>query len=393
VVINVSQSHHAKGERPFFLLESRLSKKPARLYHSPIGSVVAHSAHEIIPALETIADWQAAGDHAVGMMHYEAASAFSDLPVVPSDEPLLVFYRFTDCDFLTDDEVDAWLALQEDPKGKSCTISHCHLRCDRTSYGEAFQKVQEAIARGDTYQVNLTSAYTWGYKGDDIAWYRLLREVQPVDYSALLAFPEHTVLSLSPELFYEKRGTRLMTRPMKGTSKRSEDPKEDERLRAALQHCEKNRAENVMIVDLMRNDLNRVSETGSVSVEGLCAIEAYPTVYQMVTTVSSTVSKNTTLSELMQALFPSGSITGAPKRRTMQCIQELEQAPRGVYTGAIGYVTPDNDQCFNIPIRTLCLRNGRGHLGVGGGLVHQSIGDQEFDEMTLKADFFMKAMT
>lgn len=389
----MSQSHHTKVKRPFFLLESRLSKKPARLYHSPIDSVVAYSAHQVIPALETIAHWQAAGDHAVGMMHYEAAAAFSDLLTVPSDEPLLVFYRFKECFFLDDDDVDAWLALQEESTQEECTVSDCRLRCDRASYGEAFQKVQEAIARGDTYQVNLTSAYTWDYKGDDIAWYRLLRQVQPVDYSALLAFPDQTVLSLSPELFYEKRGTRLMTRPMKGTSKRSQDLKEDTRLREALQSCEKNRAENVMIVDLMRNDLNRVSEVGSVSVDSLCAIEAYPTVYQMVTTVSSIVREDTTLRELMQALFPSGSITGAPKRRTMQCIKDLEQAPRGVYTGAIGYVTPENDQCFNIPIRTLCLRDGYGHLGVGGGLVHQSIGDQEFDEMTLKADFFMKVVT
>lgn len=392
-MIHVNKSNQAKLNRPFFLLESRLSKQPARLYHSPLACVVADTPKDVVSALEAISDWQAAGDHAVGMMHYEAGGAFDALPVLSSAEPVLVFYRFENCEFLDDDEVDAWLASQADPTQGACTIDHCTLRCDRFSYATAFEQVQEAITRGDTYQVNLTSAYTWDYEGDELAWYRLLREAQPVDYSALLAFPDHTVLSLSPELFYEKRGDSLVTRPMKGTSKRSNDPKDDERLKKALQACEKNRAENVMIVDLMRNDLNRVSQVGSVSVDGLCDIETYPTVYQMVTTVTSRVDKEMTLLALMRGLFPSGSITGAPKRRTMQCIKELEQAPRGVYTGAIGYVTPGNDQCFNIPIRTVCLRDGKGYLGVGGGLVHQSVVDQEFDEMRLKADFFTKAVT
>ncbi len=378
---------------PFFLFESRLSGKPARLYQNATESFSVNTSTEVIIGLKTIESWQASGDHAVVLAAYEAASAFG-LPVCEpnSNASLLEAYRFSEVNFLSDAQVSDYLDTQIN-KRQSLAVKELALRSSEQAYSYAFKEVKKAIRRGDTYQVNLTSAYTWRYEGDELAWYRLLRDKQPVDYSALLALPDKTVLSLSPELFYCKEQGTIITKPMKGTSKRDlHDPEKDRALAEKLKKCIKNRAENVMIVDLMRNDLNRIAKPGSVKVTELCAVETYPTVYQMVSTVTADVDPSLPLSDVFSALFPSGSITGAPKHSTMQCIKALEKAPRGIYTGTIGFVTPENYHCFNIPIRTLCLSDGEGHLGVGGGLVHQSTCHDEFFEMTLKAQFFHDAL-
>jgi para-aminobenzoate synthetase/4-amino-4-deoxychorismate lyase len=212
-----------------------------------------------------------------------------------------------------------------------------------------------------------------------------LRERQPVRYGALIALPEGSVVvSCSPELFIEKSGDLLRARPMKGTAPRETDPQ-------ALHDDPKNRAENVMIVDLLRNDMSRVAATGSVHVPALFSIEPYASVWQMTSTVEARVRSGATFADIVRALFPCGSITGAPKYKTMQLIDAIESTPRGLYTGAIGWLDRRGDFCMSVAIRTLVVREGRGTMGVGAGIVLDSVAADEYAECLLKASFLTGA--
>src|SRR6185369_17195367 len=219
--------------------------------------------------------------------------------------------------------------------------------------------------------------------------YRSLCLAQGAEYSAYIDLGRYKVLCLSPELFFKRDGNHVVTKPMKGTVRRGRWTKEDQDLALWLKYSTKDRAENVMIVDLLRNDLGKVSITGSVHVSWLFDVERFETVWQMTSTVESTLRDGTTLSELMQALFPCGSITGAPKIRTMQIIRELERFPRGVYTGAIGLVKPGGDCVFNVAIRTVVVDTelNQATFGVGGGIVIDSTADREYEECLVKSRF------
>ncbi|NMF99520.1 aminodeoxychorismate synthase component I [Aromatoleum toluolicum] len=247
-------------------------------------------------------------------------------------------------------------------------------------YGRAVERIRAYIAAGDCYQVNFTFALRGRLYGSPLAFYRALRAAQPVRHGALIQHTDGAILSRSPELFVERRGDRLSCRPMKGTAARDSDP-------AALASSEKNRAENIMIVDLIRNDLGRLAPSGGVRVERLCEIEPYPSVWQMTSTV---VAEPVTASlvEVFRALFPCGSVTGAPKIRAMQIIHELEAAPRGIYCGALGWIAPDGDFRFSVPIRTLEVgRDGDAQLGLGSGIVADSEPAAEWAESLLKGRF------
>jgi para-aminobenzoate synthetase/4-amino-4-deoxychorismate lyase len=247
-------------------------------------------------------------------------------------------------------------------------------------YQEAVERIQRYIAEGDCYQVNYTLPLNFTWFGSPLALYARLRQQQPVRYGGFVGDTRQGIVSLSPELFLERRGWRLTTRPMKGTAPRSADAE-------TLRTSAKDRAENLMIVDLLRNDLGRVAENGSVSVDELFAIEDYPSVWQMVSSVSARVGTRG-LGEILQALFPCGSITGAPKIRAMQIVAELETAPRGLYTGALGWLAPNGDFRFNVAIRTLALAaGGQGKLGIGSGIVADSEPVAEWQECLLKASF------
>jgi para-aminobenzoate synthetase/4-amino-4-deoxychorismate lyase len=224
---------------------------------------------------------------------------------------------------------------------------------------------------------------------DPLAWYERLTDAQQAPYCALLEVGDYLVLSLSPELFFERRGDRITLRPMKGTSRRGRDPDEDARLVEALVQSEKTRAENVMIVDLIRNDIGRVAQVGSVRVPALFETEAYPTLWQMTSTVEALVPNAVSLVDLFRALFPCGSVTGAPKIRAMQILAWLENAPRGLYTGAIGFIEPGGNCTFSVAIRTIVLerRTGAATLGVGAGIVSGSSPEEEYRECLLKAAF------
>lgn len=254
------------------------------------------------------------------------------------------------------------------------------------------ERVQQYIVAGDTYQVNLTMKLLFDFTGSVEKFYAVLRKNQSVAYGAYLRHGEERILSFSPELFFRKEPDQITVRPMKGTAVKGRNSTEEQANSTRLQQDSKNRSENVMIVDLLRNDLARLMhghKESRVFVESLFDIESYESLLQMTSTVkaSGVSAARIRLPELFRALFPCGSITGAPKIRTMQIIDELEKERRGVYTGAIGYFSPDGSAVFNVPIRTIRLQGGRGEMGIGAGITHDSIAQEEWSESLLKGNF------
>jgi para-aminobenzoate synthetase / 4-amino-4-deoxychorismate lyase len=309
-------------------------------------------------------------------------------------EPPLHAWSFAESLWLPRAEFDAQLAqrVARLPEGRRhAGIANLRYGLSEASYLAAIERILDYIRDGDVYQINFTWPMHFRSYGAPLALYAALRRRQPVAYGAFVHAKDRCVLSLSPELFLDKRGTRLTSKPMKGTAPRGTTPAEDRRLAIALQESAKDRAENVMIVDLIRNDMGRLARPGSVAVDALFAIEGYPTVHQMVSTVSAEI--DAPLYDVLRALFPCGSITGAPKIRAMQIALELESGPRGLYTGSIGHFLPGGDYSFNVAIRTVELKaeesNGerQGRLSIGGGIVADSQPAREFRECLDKARF------
>jgi len=263
---------------------------------------------------------------------------------------------------------------------------------DRESYLPRAARVLDYIVAGDCYQANLTREFRAPFSGDPWTFYRHLHDNNPAPMGAYLEYPFGCVLSSSPERFLVVSGREALTRPIKGTRRRRADPGEDAAAAAALLASEKDRAENVMIVDLMRNDLGRVCETGSVEVRGLCELESFATVHHLVSTVSGRLAKGRDALDALQACFPGGSITGAPKRRAMEIIEELEPHRREVYCGAIGYVTPGGRLDMNIPIRTTLCAKGELRFYAGGGIVADSTPEDEFEETEVKIAAIRRAV-
>jgi len=277
------------------------------------------------------------------------------------------------------------------PAGSEGLVSNVRPLWDEAAYAERHAEVQRLIREGDVYQINLTFPLTFGTAASPEALYAALLARQPVPFGALLVLDDGlAVASVSPELFFRLDGRTVTTRPMKGTRPRGATAAADDALRADLTASAKERAENLMIVDLLRNDLSVVCEPGSVVVPELFATESHPTLHQMTSTVQGTVRPEAGLADLFAALFPSGSITGAPKRRAMQRIAALETEPRGAYCGAIGAMGPGPDgpwASFSVAIRTATLHDGRGTLGVGSGVVWGADAAAEYRECLLKARF------
>ncbi|MQQ07947.1 aminodeoxychorismate synthase component I [Epibacterium sp. SM1979] len=262
-------------------------------------------------------------------------------------------------------------------------------RWDQDRYTQAFSVVKDMIGRGDIYQANLTFPIDCTAPEDASAIYGALVAQQPVHHGVLVEQAElPTLLSRSPELFFKTFADgRIQTRPMKGTQPRSADDQEDARRKAFLTADEKNRAENLMIVDLLRNDISRVAQPGTVSVPELFHVESYATVHQMVSTVEAQLQPGVGLRDIFAALYPCGSITGAPKIRAMEVLAELEPWPREIYCGTIGWAAPDGRSEFNVAIRTLMMNEGRATLNVGGGVVWDSTAASEYEEALWKARF------
>lgn len=327
-----------------------------------------------------------AGQWAVLLLGYEAAPAFDTalaVRTVPAAErgPLPLTWAA-----VYDDEGPPARAPLDAPAGGPPPVPWAPV-IDEARFGRDVADVLAHIAAGDSYQVNYTFPLTAPFEHDPWAWYRACAHQAAVPFPACIDTGRAVVMSLSPELFVERRGSRLRARPMKGTMRRGRWLDEDRRLAEALAASEKARAENVMIVDLLRNDLGRVADTGSVRVPELCTLERYPTVWQLTSGIEATLRPGTDLLSLLRAVFPCGSVTGAPKVRTMAIIAELESAPRGVYTGAICLLRPGGDLLASVPIRTAVFDRQTGHatFSVGAGITSDSTAVEEWAECLAKA--------
>jgi len=322
----------------------------------------------------------------------EPAAMLSRLNLEPPHAPLGYVWIFNEATWLTQSQADAWLLARGTDQPAGCIRGTVGLDAD--SYARKLAQIRQAIADGEIYQVNYTFPVDVSLYGDPANIFLKLAQAQPTAYAAYIDMPECQALSLSPELFFAVEDGRIHVRPMKGTTPRGGDEKTDQALANALQRSEKNRAENLMIVDLLRNDLGRVAASGSVVVGSLFDIEAYATVHQMTSTVSATLRSNR-LIELMTALFPCGSVTGAPKVAAMQKINAWETSPRGLYTGSIGWASANRIQA-NVAIRTLVLDPPAGEtvrtgvMGVGSGIVWDSQAGEEYAECLLKSTFLTK---
>ena len=348
----------------------------------PVQTRVARGIDEVLPLLEFAERHAQAGAYVAVMISYEASRAFDSALCShePGEFPLAWAGVFTEA---SESEPQIFNDFGSNPWTPKI---HKH------EYDSAVMRVKELIAAGDTYQVNYSFPLTSSFSGDAYAWYRELCLAQEARYCVYLDLDRYQVLSISPELFFERRGDHVLTRPMKGTIRRGRWYEEDEELAQQLRRSTKDKAENIMIVDLLRNDLGKVSVPGSVHVSSLFEAERYPTVWQMTSTVESTLRPNTNLVELMSALFPCGSVTGAPKIRTMQIIRELEPFPRGIYTGAIGILFPGGDCVFNVAIRTVVIdkQTGTATCGVGGGVTIDSTAAGEYEECLVKSRFLQE---
>lgn len=388
----------AQTMAPFVLLDDARADGAAQahLYENATAVFVAHRAEEVAPVLEAACAAQAGqGGTLAGYLAYEAGLAIEPrlAPLAAARTgaggPLVWLGLFAGETVMEPGEVSHWLSARAQG---TATLGPLDPQVSQGAYGEAFATLQEAIRAGDIYQANLTLPLAGGYSGDPVALYTALRPAAQAGYGGMIFDGAHWLLSLSPELFVSLKGAEARTKPMKGTRPRSSDPDADAALRDDLQQSEKDRAENLMIVDLMRNDLSRVAEAGSVSVEMPFAVESYPTVHQMVTTVHARLRPGQGVLDLVRALFPCGSITGTPKIRAMELINEVERDARGPYCGAIGRIDAAGDAAFNVAIRTLRLtpiENGRGKavLGVGSAIVADSDAKAEWRETILKGGF------
>ena len=336
------------------------------------------------------------GLHAAGFLSYELGYAFEPSlhALMPKNRqvPLIWMALFPKNRIISGPELTDWFASQIN-ETHAATLENTRPALSKDNYLKRFAKVKQFIASGDIYQVNLTFKLLFDYRGSPIDLYATLRNRQPVSYGALLETKDFSVLSHSPELFFEIKQDIITTRPMKGTIKRGSTRKKDQNFARQLAADPKNRAENLMIVDLMRNDFARICEVGSVEVSDLYQVSAYPTLHQMTSDVQGRLRPGTPLLEIMKALIPAGSITGAPKIRAQEIISDLEETPRGLYCGAMGMLsrsasTGQIEALFNVAIRTLTLfPDGCGETGIGSGVVQDSNGQDEYDECLLKAKF------
>ncbi|MHA6718476.1 aminodeoxychorismate synthase component I [Sphingomonas sp. RS6] len=369
---------------PFVLFDdARADGRPARLYADPVAIVTADTHDAVAPALERLRKATADGLDAAGYLAYEAGAAFEPAVPVRAGGPLLWFGLFRG---FREIEQARLPGLLPDPAG--AWAGRPRPQIGRDTYERAMRRVLDYIAAGDLYQANLTFAATVPIAGHPAALYALLRARAQAGHGALVSTGTRWLLSLSPELFFTLDDGRLTARPMKGTAAREADPLHDAAAAAALRDDPKQRAENLMIVDLMRNDLGRVAKPGSVAVPALFDIERYPTVHQMTSTVTADLIDGAGPVDALAALFPCGSVTGAPKIRAMQVIDQVESGLRGVYTGSIGWIGADRDARFNVAIRTLAIDSAEQALmGLGSGVVADSQVDSEWRECLAKGAF------
>ena len=349
------------------------------LFTKPIKELKTRDIDQVEALLREVEAYQKKGFYAVGYVSYEAAPAFEKkFAVHPA--PLMGEYLLY---FTIHQEVET-LPFPEDYEAVDLPANWKE-EVEAPAYQEAIETIHHHIRQGDTYQVNYTVQLSQELKSDPLAIYNRLVVEQKAHYNAFIQHDDVSILSISPELFFEQDDRLLTTRPMKGTTRRGLTNQKDLQEAAWLEADPKNRAENMMIVDLLRNDMNRISEIGSEHVTHLCQVEQYSTVWQMTSTIESRLRAEVDLVQTFQALFPCGSITGAPKISTMEIIQKTEEAPRGVYCGTIGILLPKGKRIFNVAIRTVQIQGNRAIYGVGGGITWDSQWEGEYQETKQKS--------
>ena len=350
-------------------------------FRAPIEQRAAYALDEVIPLVRRAEAVAADGMWVALALSYEAAPAFDHAFEAKSSSefPLAWMGVFEECSSTACDSIPQ----------RPFLISDWEPQLDKRQYRRAIDSIRDYIESGDTYQVNFTFPLRGHVVGDSFSCFRAIAESQGAAYSAYLDIGSHKILSFSPELFLERRGNKLITQPMKGTLARGRWLEEDDERSLQLRASVKDRAENVMIVDLMRSDLGKIAVTGSVEVPELFAVERINRVLQMTSTVTAIQKPEVGIVDLLRAVFPCGSVTGAPKARSMAIINELEDHPRGIYTGAIGMLCPNGDAVFSVPIRTLAVdaKDGAATFGVGGAVTWDSTTDGEYEECCLKARF------
>jgi para-aminobenzoate synthetase/4-amino-4-deoxychorismate lyase len=347
-------------------------------FTAPLEVIVADTIAAVCPALERVAQRTAEGCWAAGYVAYDAAPAFDAALHVAgrAPTPLLWFGIYS-----APDRAPYGAVTHDSAAGE------WQPHVSRAEYGEAIDDIRERVAEGAFYQANYTVRLRSAWTADALVAYESLRAAQPSSYAMYLDIGRFKILTVSPELFFTRTGRDIVTQPMKGTARRGRWPAEDAAAAATLSASTKDRAENVMIVDLLRNDLGRIAELGTVNVARLFDVERHPTIWQMTSTVRARLRAEATLPGIFAALFPSGSVVGAPKIAAAAWIAEHERAPRGVYCGAIGIVRPGGDCTFNVAIRTLVLdgETGTAEYGAGGGITADSTSAGEYDELLAKA--------
>lgn len=378
------QTNNIEQQKPLLSFEfcSGAGEIQPLTFSNPLKTIIAHTIEEVLPSLQMVQDAVHNGYYAAGFLTYESAAAFDSAFKVKEGNKLPLL----------------WFGIFSEPQQRelsstgSYSLTKWEPSVSKDEYHKAITAIKTCIENGDTYQTNYTIRLNSQFHGDDIAFFEKLKRAQASNYCVYIDTGEHSILSASPELFFHLKGDTITTRPMKGTTKRGYSFAEDEMNANLLYHSEKNRAENVMIVDLLRNDLGIIAKSGTVRVLKLFEIERYPTVLQMTSTITAKVSENRQLVDIFKAIFPCGSITGAPKISTMGIIEDLETTPREVYCGAIGYITPDKEAVFNVPIRTVVIdrQSGKATYGVGGGITWDSTVEGEYNEILEKASVLVE---
>jgi len=358
------------------------------LFQEPEHIIQANTLLEVKSALEQMEDARCRGKWLAGYISYDAGFAFErklqHFPVATS-LPLVWFGEYS-----------APLFNPTIQFNDMCgSLQHVAFKIPKEDYTNAIAKIVAYIEAGDVYQVNFTGKLAFNFQGNALQLYETLRQKQSVAYAAFLNLGEQFVLSFSPELFFRIKQGVIESKPMKGTARRGRTNAEDDAIAQWLKADEKNRAENLMILDLIRNDFGRICKTGSITVPSRFDVERFQTLFQMTSTVRGELKDDITLKEIFEAIFPCGSITGAPKIRAMEIIHELEAEPRGIYTGAIGYISPQKEACFSVAIRTLVVKSTPvsslvGEMGIGSGITIDSESQTEYDECLLKANFLTK---
>ena len=366
---------------PYVVLEDA-SLGGALLFEQPEAIIVARDASEVDAAFAAMDKARQAGLHLAGYAAFELGYVMEPHFGANFHKPKVPYLLFGA--FKSPKPFD-WSAVT--PAAQSVSLA---ADWSYAQYQARIARVLDYIRAGDVYQINLTFPMRGRFSGDPLALFAAMRRRQPVTLGGVITLEPQTILSASPELFFTVRGREISAKPMKGTAPRSKNPSEDVKIAAALQASIKDRAENVMIVDLLRNDLSRLSRIGSVKVPKLFEIETYPTLHQMTSTVTAELRPNLSLRDIFAGLFPCGSVTGAPKIRAMEIIHDLEDEARGAYCGSIGHISPDGDMKFSVAIRTATLFGEDLVFNAGSGVVYDSDAKSEWDECHLKASFMSK---